>query len=277
MILNKLKAVLMITRPRFLVYLFGPYLVGYLAGVDSYSKFFSFDFIYIFIFFMLPANFILYGLNDLFDQATDRINKKKGQYENLFSSNQLKLYTVGIVVSSILAVPILFTLNTVALLIFLAFLFLAVFYSAPPLRFKARPFLDFFSNVLYIFPGLLAFAQSTSGRLPDTNIIASSWLWASAMHLFSAIPDIEADKTAGIQTSAVFLGRKKSLVLCFLMWSASSFLMISYSSFFIISLFYPAIVLGVVFNKLSLEKTYWRFSFINLLLGFLLFWYVALT
>jgi 4-hydroxybenzoate polyprenyltransferase len=277
-ILKTLTKFIYIARPRFLSYLFGPFLVGYIAGAPSYLSVLNLEFFYSLFYFILPANVLLYGVNDIFDRATDSLNvAKKGKYENLLRDDQLKLYIYGVIASLFLAVPLLFFLNTESQIILGLFLLLSIFYSAPPLRFKARPFFDFLSNVLYVLPGVLAYTHASSGNLPDTGIFIAAWAWASAMHLFSAIPDIEADKKAGIMTSAVFLGFKKSLILCCVLWLVTTINMLSYSPFYILSVLYPAIVFGVYKDYLNIQKTYWSFPYINLGLGFILFWYVVFS
>jgi len=44
------------------------------------------------------------------------------------------------------------------------------------------------------------------GRTPPIAALAGAWLWAMGMHTFSAIPDIEPDRAAGIRTTATLLG-----------------------------------------------------------------------
>ena len=64
------------------------------------------------------------------------------------------------------------------------------------------------------------------------------------MHLFSAIPDIECDRAAGITTTAVFLGRKRSLLLCLAFWTGLAVITIGASGFHPLSLLvlaYPAV------------------------------------
>ena len=78
-------------------------------------------------------------------------------------------------------------------LIFGIFLFLSYFYSAKPIRFKDKPFLDFSSNYLYVMPGIFGF-YLVSGSMPALIILVGAYMHISAMHIFSAIPDIEFDK-----------------------------------------------------------------------------------
>lgn len=162
-----------------------------------------------------------------------------------------------------------FSSNTRRAADFAAFLFLGFAYSAPPLRLKAKPMLDCASNILYLTPGFLGFYQTT-GVLPPDPVVIALVLWTSAMHLFS-IPDISADRTAGVRTTAVFLVSKRALFACFLFWAGFSSLVLFAThgapwSFVVI--LYPAIPAAVIMNKqVRPERVYWFFPYVNGLLG----------
>jgi lycopene elongase/hydratase (dihydrobisanhydrobacterioruberin-forming) len=69
-----------ISRPRFWMYLLGPYLIGYALAVSFHGTEYPYGLSYIFLFlllFTLPANLFLYGINDMYDGDTDRENPKK--------------------------------------------------------------------------------------------------------------------------------------------------------------------------------------------------------
>ena len=158
-------------------------------------------------------------------------------------------------------------------IIFTVFLFLSYFYSAKPLRFKTIPFLDSASNILYILPGVFSYYQVT-GNLPLTIIIAGAFLHTSAMHLFSAVPDIEFDKQVNLRTTAVLLGEKMSLILCLILWSGLAVIIMmvdNYSIASLLPLIYPAMVTYLLLAKRKAETVYWFYPYINTGLGGLLF------
>ncbi|MDR9445584.1 MAG: UbiA family prenyltransferase [Haloquadratum sp.] len=101
------------------------------------------------------------------------------------------------------------------------FLLLAWQYSAPPGRFKTTVVADSVSNGLYILPGVAVYAQ-LSGALPPAAAIVGAWLWSMAMHTYSAIPDIGPDRTAGITTTATWLGRRRTLWYCGVVWTLAA-------------------------------------------------------
>jgi len=88
-------------------------------------------------------------------------------------------------------------------------------------RFKTTPFLDSVSNGLYILPGAAAYA-AVSGTHPPIAALAGAWLWAMGMHTFSAIPDIEPDRAAGIRTTATLLGEGRTYAYCVACWVAAA-------------------------------------------------------
>ena len=74
----KLKRILKISRPRFWIYELGPYIVGVVAAAQSDHFVWLFPAVIIFfIFFAYPANIYIYGINDIYDYETDKLNPKK--------------------------------------------------------------------------------------------------------------------------------------------------------------------------------------------------------
>ena len=265
------KTIIKISRPRFWLYIAGTYLVGYSFGVPSIFDF-SFIFFLFFIYFLLFANFFIYGVNDLFDWETDRKNPKKTSKEYKLEQKHKSYLKLLLFFSFIISIILLFINFSYTLFgLFTIFLFLSYFYSAKPLRFKEKPFVDSLSNALYIMPGVIGFYQS-SGELPNLLIFLSAWSWATAMHLFSAIPDIKYDKQAGLNTTAIFFGQKNSLFLTSFLWFLSGFfLLFVYPPLSLVLLVYTIIPLVSYFKKLNLSKVYWYFPYLNALVGFLLF------
>ncbi len=267
-----LKVIVKASRPRFWLYLAGPYLFGYTFAYDHAQTFLTFESVYTFFYFLIPANVFLYCINDLFDRPSDALNPKKNSKEQKADAANIQIYYYAVTLSLVALIPIFYYQTLLSNLFLILFLILSFFYSAPPFRFKAHPFIDSASNILYALPALIGYIQ-LQNNLPRAEAIATAWLWTAAMHLFSAIPDIEYDKKALINTTAVTLGRKKSLLLCFLLWLLMAIISTSYSILLSPSFIYPLSVLAVIFGFISLNSMYWKYPYITTVLGFLLYIY----
>lgn len=278
--LNNMTFWLRLSRPRFWIYLLGPYLIG----IVSASRFNSLewqDFVLIFVFgmyFTFPANVMLYGVNDVFDYETDRLNPKKQAYESWLDP---KWHQRVILVSFFFFLPFLtlaFVKSFILGALFGLFLFLSIFYSTPPIRFKARPFFDALSNVLYIIPGIFGY-YFVMNVFPPAVLLVSAGLWTMAMHAYSAIPDIEADQKAHIRTVATVLQEKNTVVFCALLYAGSGIL--SYATLGIFGLCLIGVYLVLMalsfFRKEKPIMFYYRlFPVINLISGAGLFFFALL-
>ena len=92
--MNRTKQIIKLSRPRFWLYLAGPYLVGMAYSAQTAKQFYSFDFLYPLFYFLIPANMFLYGINDLFDKDTDKLNAKKISKEIRVTKRNDILYRV---------------------------------------------------------------------------------------------------------------------------------------------------------------------------------------
>lgn len=263
-----------VSRFRFWIYTGGTYVVGYALGMDSWSAFFEPDYILFLLYFFLPANLLIYGVNDWWDQDTDRFNPKKDVKEYRISEADGRDLLVLLGLAGGVSLALFFVLDTVGQVLLLAFLFLSYFYSAPPLRFKEVPVLDFSSNMLYVVPGILGYYLA-SGTLPPPALVLAGYLHVAAMHLFSAIPDIGCDAAAGMTTTAVVLRERRSLLLCLAFWSGLAALVIWLSGLHPLSLLvliYPAVPLALLLREgFSIDRVYWYLPFVNTGLGGLVF------
>jgi len=254
-----------LSRPRFWLYLAGPVLVGVSYGADSVSELFAAPAVVLFGYFLLPANVYLYGINDVFDRDVDETNPKKEGRE--------ARYRGGAAVAVVVAVCGLFLAFVAAPLprqswpYLAAWFLLGTEYSAPPLRFKTTPFLDSLSNGLYVLPGAAAYA-AVAGAHPPLLAVAGGWLWAMGMHTFSAIPDIEPDRRAGIATTATRLGRDGAFAYCAATWLASAgvFALVDYR-FGLLLLAYPVLVFGIRRLRVDVDRAYWWYPAVNTVVG----------
>jgi len=143
-------------------------------------------------------------------------------------------------------------------LILLGFIFLSYFYSAGPTRFKQRPLLDSASNILYALPGVFSYYW-VSGTLPPTPVLAAAFMHTFSMHLFSAVPDIAYNTETGIRTTAVVLGRRASLALCFTLWTGLAAFTLKLGSGNLLSLLpltYPLVTAGLLALDKAVDSVY---------------------
>ena len=270
---------LRVSRPRFWFYLFGPYIVGLAAGASASADLSSLKTLVLALYFLLPANLLIYGINDIFDHETDNFNQKKAEYETLVQRKEHKALFFAIVLLNLPFIAATLMLSPQLTLAFFAFLFLSVFYSAPPIRAKSIPFLDSAFNVLYVFPGVIGY-QLLAGEWPPVVLIIAAGLWTAAMHAYSAIPDIAADNLAGVRTIATYCGPYLTLAICTALYASAAVLSISYLGFVSVSLgsAYVLLMIGSVWSYRSgrLFKLYRAFPIINVAAGFLLLWEIAL-
>ena len=256
---------LRLSRPRFWLYLAGPVIVGVVYAADAPADLFSPVAVALFAYFLVPANVFLYGINDVFDTDIDAENPKKDEREVRYSGDRGVL--VAVLMSGLLGLAFVPVLPASALVAFAAFGFLAVAYSAPPLRFKTSPPLDSVSNGLYVLPGVVAYTAVT-GAAPPLAAVLGGWCWAMGMHTFSAIPDIEPDREAGIRTTATALGERRTYAYCGACWLAAAILFFVVHPFFaLLLLAYPVLVFAIARSSVAVERAYWWYPAVNTLVG----------
>ena len=257
--------VLRLSRPRFWLYLAGPVVVGVAYAATRPAELFDPLAVALFLYFLLPANVYLYGINDVFDADVDAENPQKDDREVRYRGDRLVPGLV--VVCAALGVAFLALVPLYAAVAMGAFLALAVGYSAPPFRFKTTPIIDSASNGLYVLPGVVAYT-GVAGTAPPVAAVAGGWLWAMGMHTFSAIPDIEPDRRAGIRTTATLLGERRTYAYCTGCWLAAAGVFGLVHPFFAVVLgTYPLFVAGIVAADVDVDRAYWWFPAINTVAG----------
>ena len=213
-----------ISRPRFWLNEMGTYFIGVLVATNFLTDFLRPEILVFAFFFLIPANILIYGINDIFDYETDKLNPKKVEYEALLVPEKHKAVWVWILATNIPFLIYALTINKKTGIYLLIFYFFAIFYSATPIRAKIRPFFDsLFSAGHYIFTGVFGYFLAGGQGFPLVGFIAGM-LWAMAMHAYSAVPDIKADSDAGFKTIATWLGRNGTIIMCLVFYVASAVL-----------------------------------------------------
>ncbi len=274
----KLEQIISISRPRFWLYTFGPVLIALAASSKTQPLI---PLITLVLYFTFPANLLIYGLNDIYDYETDKHNPKKSGYEKLLSKDKHQTLNKLIIWVGVAPLALLIAFGNLPIqsYIFLAgFWFFGSFYSAPPIRAKTKPILDSAFNILYAMPGFAVYGLLSS-RFPHMQIVLASMLWCMAMHAFSAVPDIAADKKAGLRTIATLLGRKGTILFCLSAYLASAALTFVYLGWFSVlagAIYGVIMLLSLTKKDAELFRVYTYFPYINMLVGAGLFFVVAL-
>lgn len=219
-----MKHLFSLSRPRFWLYTLGPFALGCLAAAPVVSTW-NFWLIGLgALYFTFPANLLIYGVNDIFDYQTDKLNQKKQTYEKLVQPKEHRALIQAIILSNLpfLLAACIFV-RPLAQGCLAAFLFFGIFYSAPAIRAKTKPFLDASFNILYACAGFTAYAL-LGGSNYDPSIIIAALCWCAAMHAFSAVPDISADTKAGLKTIATVLGVRGTLICCLILYAVAAVL-----------------------------------------------------
>ena len=108
---------------------------------------------------------------------------------------------------------------------------LAVAYSRPPLRFKARPLLDSLTNGLTYGPITMALVFE-SLKLPVVWAVVYSipfFIFLSAGHMLLAVPTINEDLSLNVRTSAAVLGKERAILVGAVLFAVASLLAVGYS------------------------------------------------
>jgi 4-hydroxybenzoate polyprenyltransferase len=184
------------------------------------------------LFFLVPYNVLMYGLNDVFDYESDLANPRKGGIEGdvIVDRERAKRVHKGILVASAVTVlPMMAWLllqgTVVAGITLVLVVFGVVAYSAPVLRFKERPFVDSFTSALH-FAGPLLYALVLAGTSLAQPSVWPIWVsfvaWGMASHAFGAVQDVRADRAGGIGSVATVVGARTTVWISLLLYVASA-------------------------------------------------------
>lgn len=258
-----------LSRPRFWLYLAGPVVVADVYAAETAVGFFQPLTVALFLYFLVPANIFLYGVNDIFDADLDELNPKKAAEGREVRYGNHRGWHVIAPVAGAAALALVFVplLSNRALVPLAGFLILGAAYSVPPFRLKTTPLFDSLSNGLYILPGAVTYT-AIAGGYPPLAAVAGGWVWAMGMHTFSAIPDIDPDRRAGVQTTATLLGESRTLAYCAGCWLLAAGLMgLVHPALAAVFAVYPVFVGVVVLADIDIDRAYWWFPVLNTVAG----------
>ncbi|MFA9276541.1 MAG: prenyltransferase [Rhodoluna sp.] len=204
--MNTLKQLFVSSRPLSWINTAFPFAAAYLMTTRQVDL----TFILGTIFFLIPYNLAMYGINDVFDYESDMRNPRKGGVEGAVLDRSLHKITLWAVV--ITNVPFLIYLVTVgnldANIVLAVSMFAVVAYSMKGLRFKEIPFLDSFtSSTHFVSPAVYGVILAGATFTPDLWLILTAFfLWGMASHAFGAVQDIQADREGELSSIATVIG-----------------------------------------------------------------------
>jgi 4-hydroxybenzoate polyprenyltransferase len=245
------------------------------------------------LFFLVPYNLAMYGINDVFDYASDQANPRKGGAEGaLLTPARHRATLVAAVLACVPFVVWLVLLGGPASWAVLAVsLFAVAAYSVPGLRFKERPFLDSLtSSVHFVSPAVYGLVLAGAAFTPQLAALLAAFLaWGIASHAFGAVQDVVPDREGGIASIATVLGARWTVRFAIVMWLLAALLMLltDWPGPLAAVLALPYVLAAWPFRSVSdadsgtANRGWRRFLAINYAVGFLvtmlLIWYAALT
>jgi 4-hydroxybenzoate polyprenyltransferase and related prenyltransferases len=183
------------------------------------------------LFFLVPYNFAMYGINDVFDYQSDLRNPRKGGVEGALLDP--RWHRLVLWLSGILALPFVGYLVAVgswpSWIALAVSLFAVVAYSAAGLRFKERPVLDSLTSATHfvspaVYGLLLAGAEFTPALVA---LLATFFLWGCASHAFGAVQDVVADREGGIASIATVIGARPTVRLAVTLYLLAGILLLA--------------------------------------------------
>lgn len=169
------------------------------------------------IFFLIPYNLAMYGINDVFDYESDLRNPRKGGVEGAVLDRRMHRPTIIAVL--VTTIPFLVFLVVVgsplSWLVLAVSMFAVVAYSAKGLRFKEKPFLDSItSSTHFVSPAVYGLVLAGAVFTPQLWLLLGAFfLWGAASHAFGAVQDVIADREGGIASIATVIGAKATVRL----------------------------------------------------------------
>ncbi len=177
------------------------------------------------LFFLVPYNLAMYGINDVFDYESDLRNPRKGGVEGSVLDRSRHRATLA--ASAVTTIPFVIYLVAVGTWESTAWLAASVFaviaYSAKGLRFKEVPFLDSITSAFhFVSPAIVGW---TIAGAPLTGgvwaCLVAFLLWGAASQAFGAVQDVRFDREAGLGSVATVLGARATVWYALACYAAS--------------------------------------------------------
>jgi 4-hydroxybenzoate polyprenyltransferase len=230
------------------------------------------------LFFLIPYNLLMYGINDVFDYESDKNNPRKNSIEGGLTEpafhKTIINWSLGLA-APFTAYLLLKSPDMASAVIFAVSIFFVLAYSVPGLRFKEKPFLDSFTSAMhFVLP--MVYGLSLTGWQDGYFLLTLSFVaWAMASHAFGAVQDIIPDRQANIASIGTVMGARQTVRLSFVLYVISAMLLIPFwpnaLAVSLVGLIYAANIFGFlrITDKQSpkTNKAWRRFIYLNQLAG----------
>ncbi len=224
--MRTLSALVVSSRPLNWVNTAFPFAVAYYVATERFDVVFFVGT----LFFLIPYNVLMYGINDVFDYESDLRNPRKGGAEGGLLPPDL--HRPMLLASAAVTVPFVIWLVTLggpwSWLVLAISLFSVIAYSTPPLRFKEKPFLDSAtSSAHFVTPAIFGLAVGDAGLGGAGSIVmAAFFLWGMGSHAFGAVQDVASDREAGIGSIATIISARGAVRFAVANYVAAGVLML---------------------------------------------------
>jgi len=245
------------------------------------------------LFFLVPYNLAMYGINDVFDYESDLRNPRKGGAHGAVLDR--RLHTITLWAAGLTCLPFVAYLVMVgspwSWLVLAASLFFVVFYSAPPLRLKEVPFADSATSSIHFFsPAVYGLVLAGAAWTPQlAAVVVAFALWGVASHAFGAVQDVMADREADIASIATVRGARWTVWFALACYALAGVVMLFTAWPGPLAALLTLLYLGAVWPYRSITDAtadratagWRRFLWLNQIAGFgvtlLLIWFALLT
>lgn len=226
---NPIGQIVLSSRPVSWINTAFPFAAAYLLTTGSIDALFVIGT----IFFLIPYNLLMYGVNDVFDYESDARNPRKGGAEGALLEPRLHRTVVwaGVVTATPLVIAMLWlggTGHPWSWLVLAVSLFAVFAYSVPGLRFKERPVLDSVtSSTHFVSPAVYGLAVAGAAATPQlVALLTAFFCWGMASHAFGAVQDVVPDREAGIASIATAFGARTTVRIALALWITAGLLML---------------------------------------------------
>ena len=203
-----LRALFVSSRPLSWVNTAFPFAAGYFMATREVDLVFVLGTIY----FLIPYNLAMYGINDVFDYESDLRNPRKGGVEGALLDRSMHRPTLWAALLTNLPFLVFLVIvgHPLSWLVLAVSVFAVIAYSAPGLRFKERPFVDSItSSTHFVSPAVYGLVLAGAVFTPALwALLAAFFLWGLASHAFGAVQDVIADREADISSIATVIGAR---------------------------------------------------------------------